>query len=246
MSERSVAAGPSAYAQRLSRTAALVVFAKALRPGLVKTRMSPPLSAEEAAEFYAHMLDDVLCASAGFVAQLDLAAIIAVYPPDAGREIAARAPGCFRIVAQRGLDLAQRMTWAVAEAAASGATRILLRSSDSPILARTSVEQCLVALEDHDLAICPDLDGGYGLIGLRRPVPGLFDHPMSTRSVLNDTLENARRLGLRSQLLVASPDLDTVEDLSELARRRLAGECELCPQTLAFLDERGLWPEPQP
>jgi hypothetical protein len=243
MSDPPAVAGLSAYAQGRSRTAALVVFAKGPRPGLVKTRMSPPLSPEEAAELYAHMLDDVLCASAHYAARLDLAAVVAVHPPDACREIAMRAPGCFRIVVQRGRDLAERMAWAVAEAAATGATRILLRSSDSPILAGATIEQCLAALEDHDLAICPDLDGGYGLIGLRQPVPGLFDHPMSTRSVLDDTLDNARRFGLKFQLLTASPDLDTAEDLSELARRRLAGECELCPQTVAFLDERGLWPE---
>ena len=44
----------------------LVVSAKAPRPGLVKTRMSPPLSLEDCAELYAEMLADVLMASARF------------------------------------------------------------------------------------------------------------------------------------------------------------------------------------
>ena len=39
---------------------ALIVFARRPEPGRVKTRLSPPLSPEQAAELYAEMLDDVL------------------------------------------------------------------------------------------------------------------------------------------------------------------------------------------
>ena len=49
----------------------LVVFAKAPRPGLVKTRMSPPFSLEECAELYSEMLGDVLLASLRYAAQLE-------------------------------------------------------------------------------------------------------------------------------------------------------------------------------
>ena len=42
---------------------ALIVFAKHPEAGRVKTRMCPPLTLEEAADFYAAMLEDVLAAS---------------------------------------------------------------------------------------------------------------------------------------------------------------------------------------
>ena len=70
---------------------------------------------------------------------------------------------------------------------------------------------------------------------------GLFDHAMSTPSVLEDTLANARRLGLRSRVLGESFDLDRIEDLRWLADARVAGGASLCPNTLAYLDEHDLW-----
>jgi hypothetical protein len=156
------------------------------------------------------------------------------------------APTEFRIVSQRGADLGERMEWAIREAAASGADRILLRGSDSPILDLEQIEAALVSLDDFDLAISPDLGSGYNLLGVRKPAPGLFDHPMSTRTVLEDTLANAAALGLRAKVQRASFDLDTASDLSRLAAARAgpsaACVAELCPRTLSFLDAQGLWP----
>lgn len=232
---------PSPWAGSRARRAVIVVFAKAPRPGLVKTRMSPPLTAEEAADLYQHMLDDVLLATARFALELDLQAVVAVHPASACGEIARRAPSGFRVVSQHGRDLSERMTWAAAEAAAAGADRILLRSSDSLVLGRGLVEECLAALEEVEVAIAPDCGGGYALIGVRDASQGLWDHPMSTASVLDDTLGNARRLGLRTRLVPETPDLDTAADLALLVRRR-TDAAELCPQTLAFLDEHDFWP----
>jgi glycosyltransferase A (GT-A) superfamily protein (DUF2064 family) len=100
----------------------------------------------------------------------------------------------------------------------------------------------VAALDRSDLVLCPDPDGGYGLVGLRRSVPGLFDHPMSTRGVLDATLENAGRLGLRSRLMDPGFDIDEPSDLSRLASARAAGAAALCPRTLAYLDANGFWP----
>ena len=125
--------------------------------------------------------------------------------------------------------------------------RILLRGSDSPILGREKFADALRSLEEADLVVCPDFDGGYNLIGLRRPAVGLFDHPMSTRTALEDTLANAAAFGLISQVQQPSFDIDTAEDLIWLARARSGpdGEsvAELCPNALAYLDAENLWPD---
>lgn len=221
--------------------AVLVVFAKAPRPGLVKTRMSPPLSSQDAAELYGHLLDDVLAASRDFGRALGVELVVAVHPPEGLSEIAQRAPQAFRVVAQRGRDLGARMTWAVAEQAAAGASLILLRGSDSPALSGDTVASALEQLDESDLVVSPDLDGGYNLVGLRAPIAGLFDHPMSTTSALQDTLANADVLGLRTRILESGFDLDTVEDLPQLARVRRRGAAPLCPRTLAYLDAHDWW-----
>ena len=64
---------------------------------------------------------------------------------------------------------------------------------------------------------------------------------MSTSSVLEDTLANARRAGLRSHRLETGFDIDTARDLSLLAAARSPVTERLCPRTFEFLDARELW-----
>jgi len=225
----------------VSPAGALVVFGKAPEAGRVKTRMVPPLSVEEARDLAECLLDDVLEATAQAASQLGLEPVLAVDPPGALARLAARAPPSFRVVAQRGVDLGSRMQWAVEEAAAGGCAPVLLRGSDSPTLDAALVAEAVAALDHADLVIRPDRDGGYSLVGLRRPAPGLFAHPMSTASVLRDTLAGAGSLGLAAHLLPTGFDLDRIEDLRLLAEARADGRVLPCPRTLAYLDERDLW-----
>jgi rSAM/selenodomain-associated transferase 1 len=219
----------------------IVVFAKAPRPGAVKTRMCPPLTHEQAARLYSAMLDDVLEETLQATRSLGLEGVVALHPADACREMAGRVPASFRVMAQRGPDLESRMAWAVADALAAGASRVLLRGSDNPALTRERIAEALGSLDAADVVLCPDLDGGYGLVGLRGPAPGLFEHPMSTDSVLSDTRANARALGLSTHLTSASFDLDTAADFEHLASARARLRPETCPRTLDFLDRNGLW-----
>jgi rSAM/selenodomain-associated transferase 1 len=218
----------------------LVVFAKEPVPGRVKTRLCPPFTPEQAARFYAALLDDVLEASLAACRALGLDAVLALDPPGATARVAA--PG-LRREPQHGADLGARMEHAAAREWARGAGPVLLRGSDSPTLGRATLSVALEALAGSDLVLCPDRDGGYNLVGLARPAPGLFSHPMSTASVLEDTLARARGLGLVASVLPAGFDLDTADDLALLADARRRGEASACPRTLAFLDRHGLWPD---
>lgn len=212
----------------------LVVFAKWPEPGAVKTRLCPPLTPEQAAEFYGAMLDDVLEAMARLAPPLGLACVLAVHPPEALPKFAARAPG-WRVVAQQGADLSARMEHAAASELARGAERVLLRGSDSPALGGDVLAGALAALARSDLALSPDPDGGYDLVALRRFVPGLFAHAMSTHTVLEDTRAAARALGLSSELLAPGFDVDTAADFARLRAAR-ARASALCPRALAWLD----------
>lgn len=223
-------------------TGALIVFAKRPEPGRVKTRLCPAFTPAQAAALYRAMLADVLEASAAMAADAGLDAVLAVAPAHACAEQARECPPAFRVVAQRGADLGARMEWAIAEAAAGGASPILLRGSDNPALGVDAVRDACGALGASDLVLVPDLGGGYGLVGLRRPAPGLFSHPMSTSTVLEDTLEGAARQGLQVRLLDACFDIDTVQDLRRLAALRDRPEASRCARSLAYLDAEHLWP----
>jgi rSAM/selenodomain-associated transferase 1 len=226
---------------RVRRPGWIVVFAKEPRAGRVKTRLVPPFSDAEAAALYEQMLLDVLDVTARAARAHGMEAVIAVDPPGARAALAARAPSAFRAIAQRGPDLGARMTHVLCEAAGAGASPVLLRGSDSPALSEATLASALEALATADLVVCPDRDGGYNLVGLRRSAPQLFRHPMSTRSVLRDTLAGAEAAGLECVQLEPGFDIDVPADLCLLEAARRAASPPPCPRTLAFLDETGLW-----
>lgn len=221
---------------------ALVVFAKDPRPGQVKTRMTPPLSPDVAAAFYREMLVDVLNESARACSELGLDGVLAVTPAASVSGFYEIAPRDFSVVAQSGKDLGARMAHEVSRSLAAGCSRVVLRGSDNPALGRDELARLHAALGSVDLAASPDPDGGYGAIGLRVPAHTVFDHEMSTRDVLQETLGHAREQGLTTTTTEGSFDLDSVDDLATLAALRNELPDDRCPKTLAFADAHGLWP----
>ncbi len=179
------------------------------------------------------MLGDVLDVSARYAARLDLIPVLAFYPPDASGELLGIAPPGYRLKVQRGADLGKRMANAFAEAAAAGAERILLRGSDSPALEWPLFEMAMSRLDSgDDLVLTPDQSGGYAMIGMRAPQPALFDLPMSTENVMEQTAQLAHSLGLRSSITAAGFDLDTVGDFHCFDELTTAQILDLCPRTV--------------
>ena len=221
----------------------VVVFGKDPEPGRVKTRMCPPLSAEQAAELYAAMLEDVLAATGEFALRLGLEPILALDPPEACAAWRGRVPPGYRVIAQRGASLGERMS-RVVDDEGGGPLPILLRGSDSPALPEARLASALRALERCDVTLAPDADGGYSLIGLRGRWPGLFSHPMSTDAVLAETVRRAEALGARTELLEAGFDLDRIEDLQALEASLSGSGRLICPRTLEYLDREGPWRRP--
>ena len=222
---------------RLSR-GWFIVFAKAPRPGLVKTRLCPPLSPDQAATFYRAMLGDVLVSSLRFANALDLEPVLAFHPPDGEAELLAETPADYRLHVQRGLDLSDRMANAFAEAGAAGAPLALLRGSDSPVLSFSQVNAALVQLEaGDDLVLTPDLGGGYAMIGMARAAPEVFNVPMSTQDVLSETIAIADSLGLRHSTTNETLDVDRVEDFHALERVPAKELLDSCPRTVEVIAE---------
>jgi glycosyltransferase A (GT-A) superfamily protein (DUF2064 family) len=96
--------------------------------------------------------------------------------------------------------------------------------SDSPTLPAAYLSAAFTHLrEGADVVLGPCDDGGYYLIGLRQPQSRLLrEVPMSTPTVLRDTLAIAEELGLRVALLPTWYDVDTVAELRRL-RQELDG-----------------------
>lgn len=191
----------------------LALFAKAPVPGQVKTRLSPELPPESAAALYEAMLCDIVDQHAS---ERDCERALWFAPADARDWFERFASAGWRLVPQQGGDLAARMAALFRLHEAEGFDRIVLRGTDSPTLPAERVSEAFAALEHSELALCPDRDGGYNLIGLRAACDDLFALELSHAGVLSGTLANARALGLRAELLPAHHDVDTWPDLLRL------------------------------
>jgi glycosyltransferase A (GT-A) superfamily protein (DUF2064 family) len=89
----------------------------------------------------------------------------------------------------------------------------IIVGTDCPTLSSDYVRQAVRELAQHDLVLGPAEDGGYGLIGLRRPVPELFtEMPWGSKAVTAETLTRARQQQLDVQLLSTLWDVDTEAD----------------------------------
>ena len=113
---------------------------------------------------------------------------------------------------------------------AAGFGPVMLRGSDVPDLPAAVVAEAreVLAAGRAQVVLGPATDGGYHLVGLTEPQPRLFQGPAwSSSTVLADTLELARHLGLRVHLLPPGPTstrVTTYEGSSTRpARRRSRG-----------------------
>ena len=198
----------------------LVVMAKRPAAGATKTRLCPPLTPERAAALYACFLADVIetvRAAARMVPGMVPA--IAYAPDDAAAYFRALAPD-FALLPQAGATLGERLAAVMEHVTASGHAQAAAINSDSPSLPAACLAQAFAALDDPavDVVFGPCDDGGYYLIGWKRPHPFLVrDVAMSTTRTLADTLALADRAGLRVALLPPWYDVDEPADLARLA-----------------------------
>lgn len=214
---------------------ALIIFAKRPAPGRVKTRLSPPLSPEQAAELYRCMLLDTLAKAATFSGSEKHI----FYEPD---ELAAAfftesAPG-IACTPQEGEDLGARMANAFRRLLALGYGRVAIIGTDLPDLPMEYVDEAFGLLESGkaDAVFGPSEDGGYYLVAMGELHGELFrDIPWSSGEVLEKSLGKAAEAGVRVSLLPVWHDVDTADDL---LRPELRDDGNGAPLTREFLKSK--------
>ena len=212
---------------------ALVIMAKAPRPGMVKTRLADNLPAEAPAELYRCLLDDTIS-----LAHSLRGVKVAIMCPAADlKELAQLAGGKTMVVAQQGEGLAAALTSVFAQFAAPRWRPVIAFNSDSPHLPVSVLASAFEMLSVHDVVIGPTHDGGYYLVGAKTVHPALFDGDgMGTASALDALLARARQLQLSVGFTEPFYDIDLERDLM-----RLAAELRVAPgrapRTAAWLKQ---------
>jgi len=164
---------------------ALAVMAKVPIAGEVKTRLCPPLTPVEAAALARCFIQDRVEQLAALPVGDPL---VAFAPHDRAAELRALVPVNVRLLRQVGDDLGARLDHLLTSLLGEGYVGAIAVDADSPTLPSPYLEAACYRLLGGaaDVVLGPSDDGGYYLIGLRRPASFLFQHmAWSTPSVLD-------------------------------------------------------------
>ena len=205
----------------------VLVFAKYPHPGLVKTRLVPALTPEQAAAIHLACLRAVC----ELVEEATGVGPTLVVTPDeqldamkkelAGFDLQnsepralARADSPFEYWPQGEGTLGDRLARAVNRAFDESHTSVILLGADSPTTPSSFVRQACHRLQTHDAILGPCVDGGYYLLGLSQPCDAIFQNiDWGTEQVAGQTRERAAGSDLTLFELPEWYDVDRFDDL---------------------------------
>jgi rSAM/selenodomain-associated transferase 1 len=222
---------------------ALAVMSKAPRPGKVKTRLSPPLTPEQASALNVCFLRDTT-ENIDQVTQVSNSAGLVAYTP-VGEEAVFESllPDGFQLLAQRGDGFGERLLHASEDLFSCGFGAVCLIDSDSPTMPQKALLEAvaILAKPGDRVVLGASDDGGYYLIGVNQAHPQLFERiDWSTERVFRQTTDRAREINLAVELLPTWYDVDDAATLERLRHELLtvSGEGFDARHTRAYM-ERG-------
>jgi uncharacterized protein len=228
---------------------ALAVMAKAPRTGEVKTRLVPPLRAEEAATLSGCFLQDIVENFLAAARSVPVRGYVAYSPPGTEALFRDLVPPEIGLLPPRRIGLGYNLLHANEDLLQAGYGGACLVNADSPTLPTSVLVDAVEALRapGDRVVLGPASDGGYYLIGLKRSHAKLFeDIAWSTERVLRQTVDRASSLGLEVVTLPTWYDVDDAATLAWLCDEVVAGHSAAdfiaggytAPHTSAYL--RGL------
>lgn len=236
---------PSEPSSEFAGKCALAIMAKAPRPGKVKTRLSPPLTPEQASELNSCFLRDTVDSLHAATLATPAEWVISYTP--VGEEAAFRGilDGGALLISQRGDGFGERLLATAEDLFACGFSAVCLIDSDSPTVPTAEFIRAaeLLLAPGRRAALGPSEDGGYYLIGLQRPEARLFeDITWSTGVVSAQTLKRAEEIQLPVELLREWYDVDDANSLARLNAEFFDSDSKLpkgyaAPETRRYLSK---------
>jgi len=231
---------PTVPNENANERCALAVMTKVPQAGQVKTRLVPPLTPDEAAELNKSFLRDTAAAISN-AATREGCCGIAVYTPIGAELVYADIlPADFVLLPQRGVSFGERLYFATVDLFKCGFESVCLIDSDSPTVPAENFAQAAKLLQrpGERIVLGPSDDGGYYLIGLKKPHREVFERiDWSTERVLAQTMRRAAESGLEVELLPTGYDIDDAAALRRLCDELLGQNMgrSVAPNTRKFL-----------
>jgi rSAM/selenodomain-associated transferase 1 len=216
---------------------AIAIMGKASAPGRAKTRLVPPLTAEQAASMNTAFLQDAVANVMAAGRTAPVATYVAYGPAGSEQFFRDHLPEEVRLVECCLPNFGDCLLRAVCALLDAGHDSACVLNADSPTLPTRYLLDAVAALSapGERIVLGPSEDGGYYLLGMKRAHHGLFrDIDWSTASVCRQTCERAAQLGLEISWLAPWYDVDDaamLERLNAELRERVDG----APHTRAAL-----------
>ena len=222
--------------QKTSAGDRLIIFGRYPVPGKTKTRLIPALGRAGAANLQRRLTEKTFLTAKNFTAKNNIT-IECCFEGGTKKKVRRWLGPIPHISFQHEGNLGQRMCSALFSTCRAGNKRVVLVGTDIPGLSTKIFKEAFDALLKHDIVLGPSTDGGYWLIGLKRPIDLFQNIDWSTPRVLKQTLTQARLMGLAVYLLEFLSDVDTLEDLGKWRLEESAPEIFLTVVIPAFNEE---------
>lgn len=197
---------------------ALICFTRIPKPGKTKTRLMPFLSGENCTGLHTAFLRDIsrileeyavpcYIYYTGLEEPSELQVLKDIFPFAAG------------FLPQLGEDLGEKMHNALKHVLSLGYEACLLTGSDLPLMGAKHFDSGFKALEKADVTLGPTEDGGYYLVGIKKPCPELFSNQQyGGGSVYESSVAAIAHSGQSFCQALHCSDVDTPEDLMQLKK----------------------------
>ncbi|NWF75228.1 MAG: TIGR04282 family arsenosugar biosynthesis glycosyltransferase [Nitrospirae bacterium] len=198
---------------------ALGIFFRAPQSGKVKKRIANKIGKDEALKAYISMLDATV-ANVLRIQGIDIYGFYEGEITSPNYQIPFLGKKNISFHPQKGHNLGEKMCNAFQWLFDNGYLKVSLIGTDSPDLPISFIEMAFQKLDIYELVIGPSEDGGYYLIGMKKPLEDVFKNIEWGRDmVLKDTISNAMNAGINYFLL---PEWYDIDDLDTLNRWRLS------------------------
>ncbi|HEY0427140.1 MAG TPA: TIGR04282 family arsenosugar biosynthesis glycosyltransferase [Pyrinomonadaceae bacterium] len=185
-------------------------MAKVPVTGTVKTRLQPILSPEKCVGLAEAFLYDTIKKAKTVCENV----ILAYAPAGQKKILESIIPSEIVLIEQKGENLGERMANAFVFTF-SEYSPVVMIGTDSPTFPAEYITEAFDALErDAEIVLGKAKDGGFYLIGLRTPIPNLFDEiAWSSSAVFEQITRNIKNLGIEKLKLIPEHyDVDTPND----------------------------------
>lgn len=197
---------------------AVILMTRIPIPGKTKTRLMEVLSGEECAEIHRCFLIDMFKVIEQFKKTTD---VYITYTPSNSLEIIKDImPEFAEPFPQLGENLGLKMYNAISRVLNNGYSKVILIGSDIPAVQPFDIKKAFKILDLKDICLGPTNDGGYYLIGMKKPHKRIFNDDLKwgNKSVFESTVSIANSLNLTVGLTSKLLDIDDKNDIEDFIK----------------------------